>query len=404
MNKISEKKVKEIIEDLRKYKSLNNKKHKAQYYYQARQNIIDSEHPIELIKEFLDIYSQCKRNVTATSKEEIETDDRAITNVERDDNGNIQYYTFEIYRRDNPTFVGKLDRREMETIYRLYSIYGANLTQKIVSREFPSYTFVEFKRILRAFNIYKANSEFAPHQIEELSEEQLINLHNQNKENNVLRKIEKDQLAEANKLINKLAKENLDYKNQLQNISEIKLDLGDWKPISIEPSKIASKTILSLYLADMHIGSKCESNTLYPNPYTKEEIERRLNALFDKIKEYGFYNKIIINLMGDSLDGMDNQTARRDHFMPQEMDNMEQLETFLELTTKFILNCKTIANNVDVYSVKCGNHGGFWEYTANLALQNALKVIAPNVKFTLFKDYFGAYTVNNEVIIIHHGK
>ena len=54
MNKISEKKIKEIIEDLRKYKSLNNKKHKASYYYQARQNIIDSNHPIELIKEFLD--------------------------------------------------------------------------------------------------------------------------------------------------------------------------------------------------------------------------------------------------------------------------------------------------------------------------------------------------------------
>lgn len=402
MNKISEKKVKEIIEDLRKYKSLNNKKHRANYYYQARQNIIDSEHPIELIKEFLDIYSQCKKN--SNTKEEVETDDRAITEVERDENGLIQYYTFEIFRKDSPVLRGKLDRKEMETIYKLYSYYGANLTQKIVSREFPLYTFIEFKRILRAFNIYKANSEFAPHQVEELSEEQLVILHNQNKENNVLRKIEKDQLAEANKLINKLAKENLDYKNQLQNISEIKLDLGDWKPISIKPSKIASKTILSLYLADMHIGSKCESNTLYPNPYTKEEIERRLNALFNKIKEYGFYNKIIINLMGDSLDGMDNQTARRDHFMPQEMDNMEQLETFLELTTKFILNCKTIANNIDVYSVKCGNHGGFWEYTANLALQNALKVIAPDVKFTLFKDYFGAYTVNNEVIIIHHGK
>ena len=176
MNKISEKKIKEIIEDLRKYKSLNNKKHKANYYYQARQNIIDSEHPIELIKEFLDIYSQCKRNVT--TKEEVETDDRAVTEVERDENGNIQYYTFEIFRKDSPTLRGKLDRKEMETIYKLYSYYGANLTQKIVSREFPNYTFVEFKRILRAFNIYKANSEFAPHQVEELSEEQLINLHN----------------------------------------------------------------------------------------------------------------------------------------------------------------------------------------------------------------------------------
>ena len=52
MNKISEKKIKEIIEDLRKYKSLNNKKHKANYYYDARNKIIDSDHPIELIKEF----------------------------------------------------------------------------------------------------------------------------------------------------------------------------------------------------------------------------------------------------------------------------------------------------------------------------------------------------------------
>ena len=76
MNKISEKKIKEIIEDLKKYKSLNNEKHNANYYYQARQNIIDSTHPIDLIKEFLDIYSQCKRNVS--SKEDVETDDRAV--------------------------------------------------------------------------------------------------------------------------------------------------------------------------------------------------------------------------------------------------------------------------------------------------------------------------------------
>ena len=402
MNKISVKKVKEIIEDLRKYKSLNNKKHKAQYYYQAKQNIIDSDCSVELIKEFFEIYNQCKRNVSST--ENVETDDRAITNVERDENGLIQYYTFEIFRKDAPTLRGKLDRKEMETLYKLYSVYGANLTQKIVSREFPQYTFIEFKRILRAFNIYKANSEFALHQIEELEEEQLVNLHNQNKENNVLRRIEKDQLSEANKLINKLAKENLEYKNKLQNISEIKLNLNDWKPIEIMPVESNSKTILSLYLADMHIGSKCESNTLYPNPYDKEEIERRLNSLFDKIKEFGYYNTIVINLMGDNLDGMDNQTARRDHYMPQEMDNMEQLETFLELTTKFILNCKTISNKVKVYSVKCGNHGGFWEYTANLALQNAIKIVAPDVEFTLFKDYFGAYNINNEVVILSHGK
>ena len=209
MNKISEKKINEIINDLNTYKTLDNEKHKAGYYYTAYQNVVASDYSDELKAQFIEAYSQCKKKKT---KESIDTDDRAITNVERDENGLISYYTFEIYRKDSPTLFGKLDRREMEIIYRLYSIYGSNLTQKIVSRKFPQFTFVEFKRILRAFNIYKANSEFAPHQIEEKSEEELINLHNQNKENNVLRRIEKDQLAEANKLINKLAKENLELK------------------------------------------------------------------------------------------------------------------------------------------------------------------------------------------------
>lgn len=401
MSNISEKKVKEIITDLKKFKSLNNKKHQASYYYQAKNNIVNSESlPTDLIKEFLDVYSSLKK----FALEKVETDDVANTEIERDENGKIQYYSFEIFRKDHPVLRGKLDRKEMETIYHLYSIYGQNLTQKIVSREFPEYTFVEFKRILRAFNVYKASSLFPQHLIEEKTEEELLALHNQLKENNLLRRIEKDQLKEANKLIDKLLKENQDCKIQLNNLSNIKINLGDWSPLNITNNKISSDKIISLYLADMHIGSKCESNSLYPNPYNKEEIERRLNALFYEVDKLGRFDTLIINLMGDSLDGMDNQTARRDHFMPQEMDNMEQLETFLELTTKFILNCKQLANKVKVYSVKCGNHGGFWEYTANLALQNALKYISPDIEFILFKDYIGSYMINNHRVAIMHGK
>lgn len=400
MNKISEKKIKEIIEDLRKYKSLNNKKHKAQYYYQARQNIIDSDHSIELIKEFLDIYSQCKRNVSA--KEEIETDDRAVTEVERDDNGNIQYYTFEIFRKDSPTLRGKLDRKEMETIYKLYSYYGANLTQKIVSREFPNYTFVEFKRILRAFNIYKANSEFAPHQIEELSEEQLINLHNQNKENSVLRRIEKDQLSEANKLINKLAKENL----------ELKKNTGDFhfiEDVEIKPYRIVEKyethKDLMLHLSDVHTGAKCNSGSLYENNWNEEELERRLDRVIDLIGDnFGTLDTIVINMLGDYLDGMDNQTARRDHFMPQNMDNREQFNVFIRQMLSFIGQLSNYCSKIIVYAVPEGNHGGSADYMAIKALEYAAKRKFPDIEFTVFEKYYGHYVFNNEHYVIHHGK
>jgi uncharacterized protein YozE (UPF0346 family) len=403
MNKISEKKIKEIIEDLRKYKSLNNKKHKASYYYQARQNIIDSNHPIELIKEFLDEYSKCKRNVSLT-KEGVETDDRAITNVERDEEGLIKYYTFEIYRKDLPTLTGKLDRKEMETIYKLYSYYGANLTQKIVSREFPQYTFIEFKRILRAFNVYKATSEFAPHMVEEKTEKELINLHNQNKENNVLRRIEKDQLSEANKLINKLAKENLDYKTQLENFSTIKVDFGDFTSGLYIPGTQESNKSLIIHLSDLHIGSRCESNTLYPNKWDKEELERRLEVLADKIYEFGYLDTLIINLLGDNLDGMDNQTARRDHYMPQNMDNMEQVSTFIETMSKFILRIRNFANHIKIYSVKEGNHDGITGYVASLAFVNLIKSLCPEIECVLFKDFIGYYTFNGHQYLLCHGK
>ena len=399
MNKISEKKIREIIEDLRKYKSLNNKKHKANYYYQARQNVIDSEHPIELIKEFLDIYSQCKRNVSS-NKEEIDTDDRAITEVERDEDGNIQYYTFEIFRKDSPTLRGKLDRKEMETIYKLYSYYGANLTQKIVSREFPYYTFVEFKRILRAFNIYKADSEFAPHQVEELSEEQLVNLHNQNKENNVLRRIEKDQLAEANKLINKLAKE----VNDLKYAKDFHFTIdGDYTPKTHTPCYNTGKTLI-LHISDTHVGAALSSTSLFNNEWNESEFARRLTELVSKINDLGKFDKIIINLLGDYLDGMDGMTARRDHVMPQNMDNKQQFNVFIKHMLHFIEDIQSLCNNIEIYAVPEGNHGGFADYFAIKALEYATNSYFPNIPFTVFDRYYGVFSVGSHRYLVFHGK
>ena len=80
----------------------------------------------------------------------------------------------------------------MDLIYRLYSAEGSNLQQRTVSRYFPNFTFQNFKRILRAFNITKASSPMAPHLLEEKSTEELVNLTIQGKENDYLRKLEQD--------------------------------------------------------------------------------------------------------------------------------------------------------------------------------------------------------------------
>ena len=400
MNKISEKKVKELIEELKGLSSLKDSKRKINYWYNQKQNVVNSENiSPELIAEFLTEYSKKK---TITKIESVDTDDRAITNVERDEDGTIQYYTFEIYRRDNPTLIGKLDRKEMETILRLYSIYGANLTQKIVSREFPQYTFVEFKRILRAFNIYKANSEFAPHQIEEKTEEELYNLHNQNKENNILRRIEKDQLAEANKLINKLAKENLELKQNSKDVhivSDVEI-----KPFKITKKEDSDKDLI-LHLADIHVGAKCNSGSLYENEWNEEELERRLNKIISLIgNNFGSLDTIVINMLGDYLDGMDGMTARRDHVMPQNMDNREQFNVFIKQMLGFIGQLSCCCNKIIVYAVPEGNHDGYNGYMAIKALEYAAKRKFPDIEFTVFEKYYGHYTFKSEHYVLHHGK
>lgn len=402
MNKISENKVQELIKELKEINSLKESKRRPTYWYTQKQNVVDSENiSTNSIKEFLDEYNRVKKN--SPKNEEIDTDDRANIGLERDDEGLIQYYTFEIFRHDAPTLAGKLDRKEMETIYRLYSIYGSNLTQKIVSREFPEYTFIEFKRILKAFNIYKASSPFPQHMIEERTEEELLNLHNQQKENNVLRRIEKDQLAEANKLINKLAKENLELKKntgEFHFIEDVEI-----KPARVEAKTESSNKNLVLHLADIHTGATLESGAMYDNYWDEGELERRLDTIIDLIADnFTYLDTIVVNMLGDYLDGMDNQTARRDHFMPQNMDNREQFNVFIRQMLAFIGQLNHYCNKIIVYAVPEGNHGGSADYMAIKALEYAAKKKFPEIEFTVFETYYGFYKFNKHCYLIHHGK
>ena len=403
MNKISEKKVKELIKELKDLSNLKDSKRKTTYWYTQKQNIVNSENlSTDLIKEFLDEYNRVKKYSSKT--ESIDTDDRAITNLERDDEGRIQFYSFEIYRKDNPDFIGKLDRKEMETIYRLYSLYGANLTQKIVSREFPQFTFVEFKRILRAFNIYKANSEFAPHIIEEKSEEELINLHNQNKENNILRRLEKDQLSEANKLINKLAQEN----QRLSKSSRLLDDLLKYDPkfvnTKFEVQNDNQSRSLIIFLSDLHIGAYNEKFGFYQLPnYDKKEIIRRLTKILNKFNGDELDNIIVVDL-GDSIDQYNKETTRGGHLLPNNMTDKEMSHLYLDCMDFFFTNLKNNvkANNYYYYSIGESNHSGDFGWALNLALSYKLQHNGWN---TYVSNYpIDDFTLGNHRFIYTHGK
>lgn len=357
----------------------------------------------EETKELLNLYSQ----VINKGIENLDTDDKSEISITREEGGRIISYNYKIYRKNKTPLIGRLNREEMNLIHRLYSYYGDSLTQRVVSRHFVDLSLIDFKRILRAFQITKASSPFAPHYYEEYTEEELRDIQLREKENSFLRKAEEDLIKNNEKLLKAYAQENINLKSSLNRLSNINITFTNTPIYKATSSKaIESDKDLILHLSDMHIGAKVESGCIYPNDWNERELLRRLSAIIERIKSLGHLNTLVINLLGDSLDGMDNQTARRDHFMPQNMDNMEQVNTFINTMCWFIgsVNENNLCNNIKIYAVKAGNHGGITEYASSCAALSCIKQLYPKVEVTQFTEFFGYYEFKQNKWLICHGK
>ena len=108
--------------------------------------------------------------------------------------------------------------------------------------------------------------------------------------------------------------------------------------------------------------------------------------------------------MGDYLDGMDGMTARRDHVMPQNMDNREQFEVFLRRMIDFIDGLSNYCNELIIYAVPEGNHDGSSGYMAIRALQYAINARYPKIKFEVFDRFIGSYEFRTHTYVLTHGK
>lgn len=324
----------------------------------------------------------------------------------RDGDNKIKYYSYQIFRKGKSPLCGKLTREEMNTIHRLYSYYGDSLQQRIVSRYFVDLSLVDFKRILRAFNITKASAPFAPHMFEECNENELRDIQLREKENSFLRKAEEDQIRNNEKLLRKYAQENIELRNQLNNRDATVKELINQSVSLTEASKpitVTDKSDIIVFLSDLHIGAYNEKFGYVTLPdYNEQEITRRLNKiitylLLDK------YNSITICNLGDSVDSFNKQTTRGGHDLPTTISNKEQSMLFMNIMMNFFNKLMPISNNVRYMCVGEANHDGDWGWINNMVLSAKLKerfgidsYISPNP--------IDAFNVNGVSIIYLHGK
>ena len=332
-------------------------------------------------------------------------DKRSLGESIEDETGKIVEYRFKIFVRNSAPLEGTLSREQMELIYRNYSSEGANLTQKIISRDFP-YTLSDFKRILKAFKITKASIPFPPHMLKERTTEELVELAVQQKEIDYIKRYEQDKVNLFADKYKNLIIEHQKLKDSYLRAEYLTKDIQEIPYVVEKPNVVSGGKDIIIYLSDIHIGAYVSTEGVYDNSYDEQEVNRRLSKVLEKISSYQDLNQITIVNLGDAIDGYNAQTTRSSstHLLPQNMSNKEQGKVLLRQLTgffRFIID-NIPHNKLSFFSVGHSNHGGDFEHSIITALSIMLETMG--VQCYVATRPIDHFTIGNKTIIYCHGK
>ena len=148
------------------------------------------------------------------------------------------------------------------------------------------------------------------------------------------------------------------------------------------------------------------------NKQWKKELWMKLFFQIENVvHSYGPLKDLFIMDLGDALDGYNQQTTRKlqertPHFLPQQLNNREQHDTYVYLHKKlfdYIVE-KKYAENIYFIATSNSNHGGDFEYTAMKTLEMYLNIKYPFIKTCITTKFLDHFIYGEHCIIFSHGK
>lgn len=351
------------------------------------------------------------------SKEPVdEYDNRSRWSAERDDEGNIINYKYYIYLRDRGPIEGTLSIQQMEEIYRKYPY----VTQATVSQDLPFLTFIEFRKVLRCFNITK-DRLFPPHILEKYNEQELAEFALKAKESAGLKRMTEQsskyfeqRFKDAQKDMYQLQEERTwisnvidQYFNERDNtITAIKYD-------NIKKSANSEKKArLYCLMSDLHIGKRYD-HPLYGRGYNKDIARERFQQMaLEVCKEAQNYEHLTVLCGGDLTESiMENGLHNGIH---KYMDLFQEHQIFyaIDLFHEFF---STIIENTDLKSIELlgleGNHDRIGVQRNDDKNRTAAKIIykilerewGGKIKVIIANEGVISESRENICLISHHG-
>jgi len=162
-----------------------------------------------------------------------------------------------------------------------------------------------------------------------------------------------------------------------------------------------------LVFTDVHIGMNPNPDgySMYGGKWDENELMLKYNELIQHVFKNKLSNVLYIDDLGDYLDGWDGKTVRREHDLPQNMDNQKAFDVAVKFKIKLIEDLIIHYNKIYLHNICEDNHAGAFGYVVNSAVKMYLEAKYPeNVVVTNQRKFIDHYTVNNVTFITSHGK
>lgn len=183
----------------------------------------------------------------------------------------------------------------------------------------------------------------------------------------------------------------------------------------ITPIKVGAKTEINnvdyfdrLVYTDSHLGMDVQGkdgDPLYDGKWDKEEILSRLTSMISHVKTYKSSNTLIIDDLGDFLDGLGGQTTRKGHELPQNMNDKEAFDLALQFKLVLVDSLVEDFDTILCNNITNDNHAGVFSYFASSAVKQILEQRYPNKVFVnSIKRFMHHYSIGDHTFVLCHGK
>jgi hypothetical protein len=157
---------------------------------------------------------------------------------------------------------------------------------------------------------------------------------------------------------------------------------------------------------DVHVGMDAsrEGLALYAQKWDSQALMDRVTEMAKFIIQNKKSDHLILDELGDFMDGWNAQTTRGGHALPQNMTNEQAFEHGLEAKLMLIDMLQDEYSSIICNNICEDNHAGAFGYVVNAAFQKIINSRFHHVAVVNHQRFMNHYVINKCGFIITHGK